>query len=125
MKYIKLYESFESDKDFVIQKLNDFFTKTVSPEYWRSSGSHFSGLRTMRDDIPNYTGVDKFLDKRMKNKSFDGLEHVFNSMGIDSDITYKYQKIMLDEHPDSFKFIKDCLHPKIAEEYSHLTNELF
>lgn len=131
MKYVKTYEGFTSDKNTIIKKLDDFiaaydeFTKTVSPEYWASSGSFFSKLRSMREHIPNYKGIDTHLDKRMKNKSFDGLEHIFNSVGIDSDTTYKYQKIMLEEDPNSFKFIKDCLHPKIAEEYSHLKNELF
>jgi hypothetical protein len=55
--------NFESKKAEILKKVEELakeyegFTELVSPKFWRSSGSHFSTLRRMANDIPRYTKI--------------------------------------------------------------------
>lgn len=52
--------TFEEQKVVLIKQLEELeasfnvFTKNVSPRFWRSTGSHFHGIREMIKDVLRY-----------------------------------------------------------------------
>ena len=58
-------QDFINKKQYVLEKLSEFmeiydeFTKMVSPQFWRTTGSHFSELRKMKADIPEYNEINR------------------------------------------------------------------
>jgi hypothetical protein len=76
MKHIRKYNesnsfSFSDEKDKVINMINSLmeeyekFTKTVSPENWRTTGHHFTELRKMKEDIVNFS---ELTEKEKENE---------------------------------------------------------
>jgi len=69
MKVRKFNEDYNIDSDFneqksyIIEELNEFkdnyeiFTKMVSSKNWRSTGTHFTQLRQMIQDIQRFSEI--------------------------------------------------------------------
>ena len=55
--------SYHNDMELLISKLEEFreeyekFSKKVSPKHWRITGTHFSNLEKMKEDIINFTEI--------------------------------------------------------------------
>lgn len=72
--------NFEEEKSKIIEDLKKFmddysdFLTTVSPDYWRSSGHHYSELNKMIEDINRFKEITEeeskrdWVDKEIKRK---------------------------------------------------------
>jgi hypothetical protein len=76
----ELYEQkiFDGQKADVLDKLDEFmseydeFIRKVSPKHWRSTGTHFTQLRQMKE------GIESFTELTEKEKEIDWVKDELN-----------------------------------------------
>lgn len=68
---LNIDQDFEGQKVEMLEKLKEFmhdyevFSLRVSPKHWRTTGHHFTELRKMQNDIPEFTHI---LPKERENE---------------------------------------------------------
>ncbi len=73
MEHINGFEgsSFSEEKERIIKKIADLkkdyvaFTHLVSPRNWRSTGTHYAGLKKMADEV---SAFEEISDKDKENE---------------------------------------------------------